>query len=103
MKTAQEITRICESDTPQLITTEVFGAAYLDTKKNRDDLSALTHAVLIDENTNWGTVRPLCKKVKNIMDDSSVWTHEPPTCQYCLPKWKKLKAEHPEYMEWKEG
>jgi hypothetical protein len=94
---ASEVLALCE-EAPQLITTEVYGMAY--TVSGTD--VTLSHGVLVPENANWDTLKPLCGSAKNIVDDEYVWTHKPPTCPRCLPKWNKIKAEHPEYMDWKE-
>jgi len=76
----------------QLITTPVYGGAYL-----RSDQELLTHAVLFENDDD---LRPLCKTAKNVMDDVTEWTKDPPSCPRCLPKWTKLKQEHPEYLDW---
>lgn len=83
----------------KLITTEVFGSAYLD---GRSTDSMLTHAALVGPGTDWNHLRPICGKTKNIMDDESLWTKDKPTCPVCARKWETLRRDRPELLRWKE-
>lgn len=81
----------------QLITTEVYGGAYI--KKGGEE-QMLTHGVLYNPNKDWSAQKALCGNVKNIVDDEVVWTKDRPTCSICARKWDKLKSSNPEYLRW---
>lgn len=99
MRFLEKIVAETQSET-KLITTEVYGEAYVRSKKKE-----LSHSVIIEvvgdkALTNVEKSPALCRSVKNIMGDISVWSKDPPTCLRCLTKWEKLVKEHPDYLAW---